>query len=155
MEDSSFPEVDPSKDLVTIIPHHGSSLHAVVPQDLPSPQQGHCHRHPFSRLQDPPAHSSTRGLLAGMCQDPHLSLPPAGQPRGLRRVRDPLAGVPRYQDAAVATAAGNGRIQEVFLPDLGFSPLPFLPTLPPLLSLSPRVSSSRAAECSDITMSLY
>jgi hypothetical protein len=39
VEDSSFPEVDPSKDLVTIIPHHGSSLHAVVPRTSPLPSK--------------------------------------------------------------------------------------------------------------------
>jgi hypothetical protein len=42
-----------------------------------------------------------------------------------------FAGTPVIRMLPVATAAGNGRNPEVFLPDLGFSPLPFLPTLPP------------------------
>ena len=109
MEDSSFPEVDPSKDLGTIIPQHGSSLHAVVPQDLPSPQQGPRHQHPLSRLQDPPALSSTRGLLCWYA---------------------------RHQDVASRHSCKKwSRRQEVFLPELGFLLSPsFLPR-PPVFCL--------------------
>ena len=95
-------------------------------------------RPPCWYLSRPPSLSPpcwTATWAAPCTRPPLLVRPPSG-----------CCQSPQLQEM-VATPRG-------FPPRTWVSPLPFLPPPPPCL-LSPQVSSSRAAECSDITMSLY
>ena len=100
MEDSSFPEVDPSKDPVTIIPHHGSSLHAVVPRTSPLPSKDLVTVIP-SLAYKTPLHSAVHKASLLVCVKTIIFLSPLLDSHvGCAVYETPFAGTPRHQDAA-------------------------------------------------------